>query len=102
MNAPADAPLHAAIEKAVAALEPQVVAWRRDFHANPELSNREFRTARIVAEHLSKLGLDFFLFSLNERNDVTENVESWDSRVSGAGDSLHAGEENSLHSEALV
>ena len=58
MNAPIDAPLHAAIEKAVAALEPQVVAWRRDFHANPELSNREFRTSRIVADHLVKLGLE--------------------------------------------
>lgn len=35
----------------------QVVAWRRDFHQNPELSNREERTAAKVAEHLRKLGL---------------------------------------------
>lgn len=36
----------------------QVVAWRRDFHQNPELSNREFRTAAIVAEHLQSLGME--------------------------------------------
>ena len=39
-------------------LEEQVIAWRRDFHENPELSNREFRTARIVAEHLESLGME--------------------------------------------
>ena len=30
----------------VAAIETEVIAWRRDFHAHPELSNREFRTPR--------------------------------------------------------
>ena len=40
------------------AIEPEVIAWRRDFHQNPELSNREVRTAKIVAEHLKKLGLE--------------------------------------------
>jgi amidohydrolase len=39
-------------------LSGQVVRWRRDFHRNPELSNREFRTAGIVAEHLTALGLE--------------------------------------------
>ena len=39
-------------------LSEQVVTWRRDFHQNPELSNREFRTAAIVAEHLQSLGLE--------------------------------------------
>jgi len=39
-------------------LSHQVVTWRRDFHQNPELSNREFRTARIIAEHLQALGMD--------------------------------------------
>ncbi|GAB3387830.1 amidohydrolase [Lysobacter fragariae] len=38
-------------------LHDQVIAWRRDFHANPELSNREERTAAKVAEHLRALGL---------------------------------------------
>jgi amidohydrolase len=39
------------------AIEPKVVAWRRDIHQHPELSNREVRTARLVADHLRKLGL---------------------------------------------
>ena len=37
---------------------PAVVQWRRDFHAHPELSNREERTARVVAEQLRKMGVD--------------------------------------------
>jgi metal-dependent amidase/aminoacylase/carboxypeptidase family protein len=37
---------------------PTVVQWRRDFHAHPELSNREQRTARVVAEHLREMGAD--------------------------------------------
>jgi amidohydrolase len=40
------------------ALSGQVIEWRRDFHQNPELSNREFRTAGIVAEHLAALGME--------------------------------------------
>ncbi len=40
------------------AIEPQLIEWRRDFHRHPELGNREFRTARIVAEHLEALGLE--------------------------------------------
>lgn len=39
-------------------LNPQLLAWRRDFHQNPELSNREFRTSKIVAEHLQSLGME--------------------------------------------
>ena len=39
-------------------LEPKVIAWRRDFHANPELGNRENRTAAIIAKHLKDLGLE--------------------------------------------
>lgn len=35
-----------------------MIAWRRDIHANPELGNREFRTSKIVAEHLRGLGFD--------------------------------------------
>ncbi len=41
-----------------AELESQVIEWRRDFHQHPELSNREFRTAKIVAEHLRELGIE--------------------------------------------
>lgn len=41
-----------------AALAPQLVAWRRDFHMHPELGFQEVRTAGIVAEHLRSLGLE--------------------------------------------
>jgi amidohydrolase len=40
------------------ALAPQLVAWRRDFHAHPELGFQEVRTAGIVAAHLRDLGLE--------------------------------------------
>jgi amidohydrolase len=46
------------IDAATLAAEAQVTAWRRDFHTHPELGNREFRTAGIVAEVLRGLGLD--------------------------------------------
>ncbi len=46
------------IDEACAAVEAAVVAWRRDLHQHPELGNREFRTAAVVAEHLRALGLD--------------------------------------------
>ncbi|MDB5873854.1 MAG: N-acyl-L-amino acid amidohydrolase [Ramlibacter sp.] len=46
------------IDAAARAVEAQVIAWRRDLHEYPELGNREFRTAGIVAAHLQKLGLD--------------------------------------------
>src|SRR5437773_1028703 len=36
----------------------KVVAWRRDIHEHPELSNRETRTADLVAQHLRSLGLE--------------------------------------------
>lgn len=58
MNAPADSPLRAFVEAKAPHLEPQVIAWRRDIHANPELSNREVRTAALVADHLRALGID--------------------------------------------
>jgi amidohydrolase len=48
----------ALIDAAAQSVEAKVIAWRRDLHANPELGNREFRTAAIVAEHLRSLGLD--------------------------------------------
>ena len=37
---------------------PKVIAWRRDVHQNPELGNREVRTAKLVADHLRSLGLE--------------------------------------------
>jgi amidohydrolase len=54
---------HAAVDQAkvdelIRAVEPKVIEWRRDIHQHPELSNRETRTAKLVAEHLKKLGLE--------------------------------------------
>lgn len=46
------------IAAAAEALRPQLIAQRRDFHMHPELSNREERTARVVADKLRALGLD--------------------------------------------
>lgn len=39
-------------------IEPQVIEWRRHIHQNPELSNREFETAKYVEEFLRSLGLE--------------------------------------------
>jgi amidohydrolase len=50
--------LRAEIDRRAQELLPKVVAWRRDFHEHPELSNREARTARVIADHLTKLGLE--------------------------------------------
>ena len=50
--------ISALIDEACAGVEAAVLTWRRDLHQHPELGNREFRTAGIVAEHLRALGLD--------------------------------------------
>lgn len=50
-------------EKDYQSLEQKVIDWRRDIHQNPELGNREFKTAAKIATHLRKLGIE-----------VTENV----------------------------
>jgi hypothetical protein len=46
------------LDAAITAQMPQVIAWRRDFHQHPELSNREFRTSTVVANTLKKLDLE--------------------------------------------
>lgn len=46
------------IETAVKKLEPKTIAWRRDIHENPELGNREVRTAKIITAHLRSLGIE--------------------------------------------
>ncbi len=46
------------VERRVRGIEPRLIAWRRDFHQHPELSNREFRTAERVAQELERMGLD--------------------------------------------
>jgi len=46
------------LDAGIAAIEPRVIAWRRDIHQHPELGNREFRTAGLVADHLRSLGIE--------------------------------------------
>ncbi len=48
----------AAIRISVDKIEQKVIEWRHDFHQNPELGNRETRTAGIIAKHLQSLGLE--------------------------------------------
>ena len=44
--------------KDAAAIEDKVIEWRHHLHENPELSNREFETAKYVAKHLRSLGIE--------------------------------------------
>lgn len=44
--------------KISADLEQQVIEWRRHLHQHPELSNREFATAKYITAHLKKLGIE--------------------------------------------
>lgn len=46
------------LEKDYTAIESKVIEWRRHFHQNPELSNREFKTAEKIAAHLKSLGIE--------------------------------------------
>lgn len=39
-------------------VEPQLIQWRRHFHENPELSNREFNTGKYIADYLKTLGIE--------------------------------------------
>ena len=48
----------ASLEQEVEAVIEDVIGWRRDFHQYAELSNREFRTAKVIAKHLRKLGME--------------------------------------------
>ena len=53
-----DVSLNQRIDARASQIEDQVVAWRRDIHQHPELGNREFRTAQLVAAHLKNLGME--------------------------------------------
>jgi amidohydrolase len=57
-TAPTANPLAVEVDRLSAELNPQVVAWRRDFHKNPELGNSEVRTAKVIADELRKLGYE--------------------------------------------
>ena len=45
------------IQQDILEIEGKLIEWRRDFHQNPELSNREFKTAEKIAKHLTDIGL---------------------------------------------
>ena len=49
---------HDLIDTLADKIEEKVIGIRHDFHQNPELPNREFRTAKIIAEHLKSLNFD--------------------------------------------
>ena len=51
-------PVKSQIDKLATSVQGKVVTWRRDFHQNPELGNRETRTAGIIAAHLHSLGIE--------------------------------------------
>ena len=53
-----DNPLHKLIDKKADEIESKVLEWRRHIHQNPELSNREFKTAEMVAAYLKELGIE--------------------------------------------
>jgi amidohydrolase len=46
------------IDKLSNDIEGKVIEWRRHIHENPELSNREFNTAKYIAKHLRSLGIE--------------------------------------------
>jgi amidohydrolase len=50
--------LSADVDRLIAAVEPELIQWRRHLHQHPELSNREVETAKYVAERLKSFGLE--------------------------------------------
>lgn len=52
------ASLRPKIDQSADKIESKVIDWRRDFHEHPELSNQEFRTAKVIADHLRSLGME--------------------------------------------
>jgi amidohydrolase len=50
--------LGAQVDRLASQVQGKVLAWRRDIHQHPELSNRESRTAELVANHLRSLGME--------------------------------------------
>lgn len=57
-SAQAQSDLNTKADKMAEEMEQQVIEWRRYFHQNPELSNREFETAKKIAAHLESLGME--------------------------------------------
>ena len=57
-RASAASPLASELDKLAAAVEPELLEWRRYLHQHPELSNREIETAKYVAARLKSFGLE--------------------------------------------
>ena len=53
-----NAQLKQKIIQSINKVEPKCIEWRRHLHQYPELGNREFKTAKLIADHLKKLGLE--------------------------------------------
>ena len=56
------------LDKQLNPLMDKVIEWRHDIHQYPELSNREFRTAKKVEDHLLSLGIEI-------ENKIAKNVK---------------------------
>ena len=56
------------LEEQITPLMQKVIEWRHDIHQYPELSNREFRTAKKVENHLRCL-----LYTSPSPRDVEES-----------------------------
>lgn len=52
------APTTTQVSAAAKAVQPKVIAWRRDIHEHPELGNQEVRTSALIAKELKALGLE--------------------------------------------
>lgn len=46
------------IDQKAQAVQAKLVEWRRYLHQHPELGNREFNTAKFIADHLRPLGIE--------------------------------------------
>ncbi len=57
-NPPKKSKLQAKVESLAEQVEAKTIEWRHHLHQNPELSNREFKTAEYIAAHLKSLGLE--------------------------------------------
>ena len=55
---PSKTTLESKIENLSVQIESKMVEWRHHLHEHPELSNREYKTAEYIANHLEDLGLD--------------------------------------------
>ncbi len=52
------ASLQAKLDQQAKEIEPKLIEWRRNFHEHPELSNREFKTGKFIADYLKSLGIE--------------------------------------------